>query len=60
MSLIGNTQKVLARAQQRSAKMADSKRQNNAAGKVPVATPNMGPSGLVSLENALSGVIGAR
>ncbi|MCJ1261498.1 hypothetical protein MMC22_001362 [Lobaria immixta] len=39
--------------------MADTKRQN-AAGKVPVATPNIGPSGMVSQEAALSGVIGAR
>ncbi|KAL8860421.1 MAG: hypothetical protein Q9178_003080 [Gyalolechia marmorata] len=39
--------------------MADSKRQN-AAGKTPVATPNMGPSNMLSLENALVGVIGAR
>lgn len=40
--------------------MADTKRQNNAAGKVPVATPNMGSSGISSLEDALSGAIGAR
>ncbi|KAI9812017.1 MAG: hypothetical protein M1827_004909 [Pycnora praestabilis] len=39
--------------------MADTKRQN-AGGKVPVATPNIGSSGIVSLETALSGVIGAR
>ncbi|MCJ1468841.1 hypothetical protein MMC07_007471 [Pseudocyphellaria aurata] len=39
--------------------MADTKRQN-AAGKVPVATPNIGNSGMVSQEAALSGVIGAR
>lgn len=39
--------------------MADNKRQN-AGGKAPVATPNMGPSTMVSLENALGGVIGAR
>ncbi|KAL8965033.1 MAG: hypothetical protein Q9183_004069 [Haloplaca sp. 2 TL-2023] len=39
--------------------MADTKRQN-AGGKAPVATPNMGPSTMVSLENALAGVIGAR
>ena len=39
--------------------MAETKRPN-AGGKVPPATPNIGPSGMVSLENALSGVIGAR
>ncbi|MCJ1363370.1 hypothetical protein MMC16_002477 [Acarospora aff. strigata] len=39
--------------------MADTKRQN-AGGKPPVATPNIGPSGMVSLESALSGAIGAR
>ncbi|KAL8725836.1 MAG: hypothetical protein Q9181_006268 [Wetmoreana brouardii] len=39
--------------------MADNKRQN-AGGKAPVATPNMGPSSVVSLENALAGAIGAR
>lgn len=39
--------------------MADAKRQN-AGGKYPVATPNIGPSGMVSHENALSAVIGAR
>ncbi|KAL8715997.1 MAG: hypothetical protein Q9220_000664 [cf. Caloplaca sp. 1 TL-2023] len=39
--------------------MADNKRQN-AGGKAPVATPNMGPSNLISLESALSGAIGAR
>lgn len=42
------------------ARMADAKRQNNAIGKAPIATPNVGPSGIVSLETALSGVIGAR
>lgn len=42
-----------------SARMADTKRPN-AGGKVPVATPNIGATGIVSLENALSGVIGAR
>lgn len=36
--------------------MAEAKRQN-AAGKVPVATPNVAP---VSLETALNGAIGAR
>lgn len=39
--------------------MAESKRQN-AGGKAPIATPNMGPSTMVSLESALGGVIGAR
>ncbi|KAL9027199.1 MAG: hypothetical protein Q9196_004248 [Gyalolechia fulgens] len=39
--------------------MAESKRQNPG-GKASIATPNMGPSTLVSLENALSGAIGAR
>jgi len=39
--------------------MTDTKRQN-AGGKPPVATPNIGPSGMVSLETALSGAIGAR
>ncbi|KAI4143486.1 MAG: hypothetical protein L6R39_004551 [Caloplaca ligustica] len=39
--------------------MADGKRQN-ANAKASVATPNMGPSNMVSLENALSGAIGAR
>ncbi|KAL9033304.1 MAG: hypothetical protein Q9180_006016 [Flavoplaca navasiana] len=39
--------------------MADSKRQNAGAGGKAVATPNM-PSNMLSLENALVGVIGAR
>ncbi|KAL9600742.1 MAG: hypothetical protein Q9219_002983 [cf. Caloplaca sp. 3 TL-2023] len=39
--------------------MADSKRQN-AGGKAPIATPNMGPSSIVPLESALTGAIGAR
>lgn len=38
--------------------MTDTKRPN--LGKASVATPNIGPSGMVSLENALSGAIGAR
>ena len=40
-------------------RMAEStKRQNNAGGKGPVATPNVGQ--LVTLETAMSGVIGAK
>ncbi|KAL8692707.1 MAG: hypothetical protein Q9218_002328 [Villophora microphyllina] len=39
--------------------MAENKRQN-AGGKAPVATPNIGPSSMMSLENALAGAIGAR
>lgn len=39
--------------------MADNKR-HNASGKTPVATPNVGSSGMVSLEAALIGAIGAR
>ncbi|MCJ1231611.1 hypothetical protein MMC12_008289 [Toensbergia leucococca] len=39
--------------------MAETKRQN-AGGKVPVATPNVGVPSMVSLETALSGAIGAR
>ena len=42
------------------ARMADTKRQNNAVGKMPIATPNVGPPPMVSLETALSGAIGAR
>jgi len=42
-----------------NAKMADNKR-HNASGKTPVATPNVGSSGMVSLEAALIGAIGAR
>ena len=42
-----------------SARMADAKRQN-AGGKAPIAMPSSGPAGMVSLETALAGVIGAR
>jgi hypothetical protein len=36
------------------------KRQNNAVGKMPIATPNVGPPPMLPLETALSGAIGAR
>ena len=39
--------------------MADIKRQN-AGGKFPIATPQVGASSLVSVETAMSGAIGAR
>ena len=39
--------------------MADTKRQN-AGGKYPVATPQIGASGMVSIESAMSCAIGAR
>ena len=45
--------------------MADTKRPGGGGGgggggKVPVATPNIGPSGIISLETALSAAIGSR
>ncbi|MCJ1450860.1 hypothetical protein MMC28_001194 [Mycoblastus sanguinarius] len=40
--------------------MAESTKRQNAGGKAPVATPNVGQPGLVSLENALNGAVGAR
>ena len=41
------------------ARMADNKRQSTS-GKVPVATPNIGPSGMVSLETALGAALGSK
>ncbi|MCJ1295190.1 hypothetical protein MMC34_006752 [Xylographa carneopallida] len=41
--------------------MADTQhKRQNTAGKVPVATPNIGPTGMVSLETALTAAIGAK
>ncbi|MCJ1473402.1 hypothetical protein MMC13_002053 [Lambiella insularis] len=41
--------------------MADTQhKRQSTAGKVPVATPNIGPSGMVSLETALTAAIGAK
>jgi len=38
----------------------NSTKRQSIAGKVPVATPNIGPSGMASLENALVAAVGSK